>query len=285
MVKSWDLYWYYWGGEEVEVKCFRMYVFYFLILIFMFDKLNIFINNEKKEEPSKNLLVEIFSNKYEIAIITFLIYLAWVLYQIFKLIWWFKVSPVLGNLYFFNFWNTINDFLIIFWYTFLMFIFSFLIVFPPNYLLDKFVYLKGKSKIFIWFWFLIAFLIVLWLIYYVDSNIFNNFNNLFIVIVPYFISVILTIFIIIKKWISKSLFYVFFWLFFIYWFFWLLYWSGKYYWCLNVMENTDKDCILIDYKNDKYWFTWKGDVYNLNEFKSFYTSDYFKNQSNSWSLK
>jgi hypothetical protein len=38
----------------------------------MFDRLNIFVNQEaKKEENSKNFLIEIFSNKYEIAIITF----------------------------------------------------------------------------------------------------------------------------------------------------------------------------------------------------------------------
>lgn len=251
----------------------------------MFDKLNIFINNEKKEETPTNLLVEIFSSKYEIAIIIFLIYLAWVLYQIFKLIWWFKVSPVLGNLYFFNFWNTINDFLIIFWYTFLMFIFSFLIVFPPNYLLDKFVYLKGKSKIFIWFWFIIGVLIVYWLMYYINTSVMKNLSIISVVMVPYILSMILSILVLNQKWISKTIFYIFFWLFYIYWFLAILYWSGKYYWCFNVMENTDKDCILIEYKNDKYWFTWKWDIYNLDEFKSFYTSDYFLNLNGSWSIK
>lgn len=249
----------------------------------MFDKLNIFINNEKEEKP-KSFLLEIFSNKHELAIITFVIYFTGVIYQILKLIWWFTVSPILGNLYFFSFSNSLNDFSIIFWYTLIIFILSFLLVFSPNYLLDKFVYLKNRSKIFIWFWFSIIFLLLLWLMYYVNNTIFKWWIYIY-VILPYLISIILTIFILTNKWISKNLFYVFSWLFFIYWFVAMLYGSGKYYWCLNVMKNTDKDCILFEYKNDKYWFTWKWDIYNLDEFKSFYTSDYFKNQSNSWSVK
>jgi hypothetical protein len=40
---------------------------------------------------------------------------------------------------------------------------------------------------------------------------------------------------------------------------------------------------IILNKNDKYWFTWEWDVYRLDEFKSFFTYDYFKNQINSWS--
>jgi len=52
----------------------------------MFDKFNIIFNQEeKKEEKSSNFLIEIFSSKYEIAIITFLIYFSGVLYQFFKL--------------------------------------------------------------------------------------------------------------------------------------------------------------------------------------------------------
>lgn len=251
----------------------------------MFDKLNIFINNENKEESPKSFLLEIFSNKHELAIITFVIYFTGVVYQILKLIWWFTVSPVLGNLYFFSFWNTINDFSIIFWYTLIMFIFSFWIIFSSNYILDKFVYLEGKSKIFIWFWFTIIFVLVFWLMYNINNTIIKSLSLFSIVMIPYILSIILSIIILTKKLTSKITFYVFFGLFYIYWFVAILYWSGKYYWCLNVIENTDKDCILIDYKNDKYWFTWSWDVYNLDEFKSFYTSDYFKNQSNSWSVK
>lgn len=58
----------------------------------------------------------------------------------------------------------------------------------------------------------------------------------------------------------------------------MLYGSGKYYWCEKIRENIwEKDCVLLEYKNDKYWFTWKGDVYKLDEFKSFFTKDYFDN--------
>jgi len=56
----------------------------------MFDKYKISVNeisiNEVQENKKKNFIIDIFSNKYELAILTFSIYLVGVLYQILKLI-------------------------------------------------------------------------------------------------------------------------------------------------------------------------------------------------------
>ncbi len=41
----------------------------------MFDKINIYINEENKKEKLNNFIIKLFSNKYEIAFLTFTIYL------------------------------------------------------------------------------------------------------------------------------------------------------------------------------------------------------------------
>lgn len=44
--------------------------------------------------------------------------------------------------------------------------------------------------------------------------------------------------------------------------------------------NDNSKCIKFNYKNDKYWFSWSWSVYKLDEFKSFYTKDYFWKEKN-----
>lgn len=243
----------------------------------MFDKLNIFINSKKKKDIPKNIILEIFSSKYDLAIITFLIYLSWVLYQILKLIWWFTVSPVLWNLYFFSFSNTVNDFLIIFWYTLIIFILTFILILLSGKIINIFKINKTYSNVTYIIWLLVILSLIFWFFFYKK---YMKIDLLLIIMLPYIFSSIITYYILTKKKISKTLFYLFFWLFFIYWFFSLLYWSWKYYWCENLIKNEPENCILLDYKNDKYWFTWSGDIYKVEEFKSFYTSEYY-----TWTVK
>ncbi len=245
----------------------------------MFDKLNIFINQGvKKEESSKNFLIEIFSNKYEIAIITFWIYFSGVLYQFLKLTWIFNNKLMIWNLVFFSFSNSINDFLIIFWYSLIIFILTFFIVFLPNLIFNEVLFLRNRSKIFLIIWFWIVF-ICIWLLIF---NVTNNYSNYYIYI-PYFISLVLTIIFFIKNLNFKTYFYSLLLSFYLYWFIIMLISWVKYYWCENIRDNiAEKNCFLLEYKNDKYWFTWNWDIYKLDEFRSFFTSDYFKNQTSSW---
>lgn len=240
----------------------------------MFDKLNIFINNEKKEEKIKNIFTDIFADKYEI---TFLIYLSWIFYQILKLIWGFKVSPIFWNLYFFSFANTINDFWIIFWYSFILFTVSWLVIIILNYMLHKFNIKDNKKLSYILS--IIPLLLVCIAFYQVWTNIFEIKNSL--LLIPYIIWTISSFILLKYKKSLKKQIYISFWLFFFYWFLILLYWSWKYYWCENInIIDLKKECILFDYKNDKYWFTWSWDIYDINQFKSFYTYDYLEKLEN-----
>ena len=247
----------------------------------MFDKLNIFINQGvKKEDSSKNLLIDIFSNKNELAILTFSIYFVWVLYQILKLIWWFNTNIKLWNLMFFSFSHSINDFLIIFWISFIFFFLTSIIVFFLNLL---FSFANYKNNKFIWYLILI---LIFFLIFFL-----NNFfwwykldtKTIMFILTPYLLSLwLVAVLLIHKKKLTKKNFYIFLTLFLFYWFLFFLYWWIKYYWCEKIRDNnSEENCFLLDYKNDKYWFTWNWDIYKLDEFKSFFTSDYFKNKTSS----
>jgi hypothetical protein len=245
----------------------------------MFDKLNIFIkNNKEKEKSNNNFLLKLFSNKWELALITFVWYLTWVIYQIFKLTWILNNDFMVWNLVFFSFSSSINDFLIIFWYSFIIFILSFSIIFLPNLFFDKVVFIKNRSKIFQFLWFCIIFTGIWFLIY---KETYNNSN--YYIYIPYIISLVLTVIFFIKKLSLKTYFYSIFFSFYLYWFVIMLISWVKYYWCEKIRCNdANKTCFLLEYKNDKYWFTWQWDIYKLDDFKAFYTYDYIKNNIETW---
>lgn len=248
----------------------------------MFNKTNLFIfNTESKEKESKNFVLDIFSSKYEIAIWTFLIYLSGVLFQIFRLIWWFTTDLKLWNLMFFSFSNSLNDFWIFFWISLIFFLLSFWIVFILNIFLKGFN-VKNNTCITVLSLFL-SFAIVMSIYYYANGWNFWSILNVWITSIPYVLSVCLSGFIIYKWVLEKKVFYTFLVLFMLYWFFLLLLDPTRYYGCNQIRCNDEiKNCILFEYKNDKYWFTWDGDIYNLNEFKAFYTSHYFKDNITTW---
>jgi hypothetical protein len=188
---------------------------------------------------------------------------------------------MIWNLLFFSFSSSINDFLIIFWYSFIIFILTFFVVFLPNLIFNEVLPLRNRSKIFLIIWFWIVF-ICIWLLIF---NVTNNYSNYYIYI-PYFISLVLTIIFFIKNLNFKTYFYSLLLSFYLYWFIIMLISWVKYYWCENTRDNiAEKNCFLLEYKNDKYWFTWNWDIYKLDEFKSFFTSDYFKNKTSSLKYK
>jgi len=247
----------------------------------MFYKFNIFKKRKKKEEKkekTKNLeiLSEIFSNKSELAILTFSIYFFWVLYQIFKLIWWFNSQLKLWNLMFFSFSNSINDFLIIFWISLIFFFLTFSVVYIINFIFSFINFNNNKIT-----WYIILF-ITFWIIFSLTFYWKNNLENInyIIIWIPYLLSLwIIAVLLIHKMKFTKNLFYIFISLFLLYWFVVNLLWWPKYYWCEKIRNNnSEKDCFLLEYNNDKYWFTWSWDIYKLSEFKSFFTYDYFKNK-------
>lgn len=246
----------------------------------MFDKINFFINKEWEIEENKNFIITIFKNKEEIALITFWIYFLWVFYQILKLIWGFTTNPKLWNLMFFSFSNSLNDFLIIFWIAFVFFFLTFLITFLINIFLHFINFSKNKFIAFLLF--LLSYGLMLWIYQLSWWSLFNKKYIIIILSIWYIVSIILSGLIIYKK-LTKIIIYTFIFLYIIYWFFIMLYSWVKYYWCENIRDNVaEKNCFLLEYKNDKYWFTWNWDIYKLDEFKSFFTSDYFKNKTLSW---
>jgi len=250
----------------------------------MFDKFNIFYKGkeeiDKKEKSIKSeILSEIFSNKSELAILTFSIYLFWVLYQILKLTWWFTTQLKLWNLLFFSFSNSINDFLIIFWFSLICFFLTFFVVFIINFIINFiFSFINFDNNKIIWYIILfITFWVIFLIAFYWNYNL-EKFTYI-IIGVPYLFSLILVAILTIhKKELTKKIFYIFVFLFLIYGFLLNLYWWTKYYWCEKIRDNnSEKDCFLLEYKNDKYWFTWNWDIYKLSEFKSFFTTEYIKN--------
>ncbi|MDD3145293.1 MAG: hypothetical protein PHV23_04250 [Candidatus Gracilibacteria bacterium] len=246
----------------------------------MFDKFNIIFNHEvKKEEKTKFSLIDLFPNTKELAVITFLIYFLGVLYQILKLIGAFTTNPKLGNLMFFSFSNSINDFLIIFGVSFVLFFLTFLITFLINVILHSFNFSKNKFRAFLLF--VLSYELILGIYQFSGGDLFNKKYVIIILSIGYIISIVLSGLIIYKK-ITKVILYIFIGLYILYGFFIMLYSGVKYYGCENIRDNyAEKDCFLLEYKNDKYGFTGKGDIYKLDEFKSFFTSDYFKNQTSS----
>lgn len=239
----------------------------------MFDKY-IFIN-KIQEEKNKNFIIDIFSNKYEIAILTFLVYLMGVFYQILKLIWWFTTNIKLWNLMFFSFSSSIDDFLIIFWVSFIFFFLSFLITHIIIKILNLFNSYNNKCLKY-----LIIFLVIIFYGFLLYIN--NGFVSIKIalyLLIPIILSITISWLLIFNNF-NKKFFYIFLWLFLIYGFYLMLYDWIKYYACDKLKCNSEKEnCILLEYKNDKYWFTWNWDVYKLDEFKSFFTSDYFNSES------
>lgn len=94
--------------------------------------------------------------------------------------------------------------------------------------------------------------------------------------IPFLLSVIITCLIIFNLF-NKKYFFIFNLLYLFFWFYILQYDWPKYYACEKLKDNTaEENCFIIIYKNDKYWFTWSWDIYKLDEFKSFFTSEYFK---------
>lgn len=224
-------------------------------------------------KKSKNIFINIFSNKLEITIITFIFYLFWVLYQILKLIWWFFYEPRIENLLFFSFSNSINDFLIILGIAIIFFILSIAIstmIYTPIKVCLNFINIKllkrYNNQITIFFscsvFFLLTFFIVT-----PKASFFTH----FLVFITFFAAIIFLTYY--KKIIEKRFFYMFFSAFYSIFFFVMLYWSLSYYWCFKVEKNlTKKDCVLLKYKNDKYWFTRNWEIYKLDDFKYFYTN-------------
>lgn len=248
----------------------------------MFDKINININTTKiqEEKNSKNIILDIFQNPHEIAFITFSIYFTGILYQIFKLVWIFNLKFKLWNLLFFSFSHSLSDFSILFWYSLIIFILTFFLVHIINLWLKKINFNNNKIIDI-----LLLFCTFEIIIYSYDKTWldFTNFLNFFIYFTPYLFSIILSWIIIYYNKLSRKIFYIFLTLFILYWFFILWIWSWKYYWCEKIRCNdAKKDCFLLEYKNDKYWFTLNWDIYKLDEFKSFFTKEYFDNKSYSW---
>ncbi|MDD3793908.1 MAG: hypothetical protein PHI37_03790 [Candidatus Gracilibacteria bacterium] len=241
----------------------------------MLDNINIFINKEGKIEENKSFIIDIFSNKYELAILTFSIYLVGVLYQILKLIGGFTSNIKLGNLMFFSFSNSVNDFLIIFGVSFIFFFLSFIVTFSLIKILN-FLNLNNNKCIKI---IIICFVSIFYIFIMYLNNGFESVKTSIYLLIPIILSIIISGLLIFNNF-NKKLFYIFLGLFLIYSFYLMLYDGIKYYACDEFKCNSEKEnCVLLEYKNDKYGFTLYGDIYKIDEFKSFFTSDYFTSKS------
>lgn len=242
------------------------------------------MNNKKIFDNFKKIL----PNDKDIIYFSIIIYFLWVIYQIFMLTRVFTEDSKMGNLPFFSFTSSINDFLIILWKTiinlfyFFMFLFVFLLVINLIIFIFK-VITKKDNKLFcindnkytIIYSLIISFFALF--PFFFSAKLTINYISLTTIIIPYILC-ILFVWLLIKKKITKNILYVFIFLSLLPLFFTNLIWPLKYYWCKNLICNDIKDCVLLVYQNDKYWFTWNWDVYKLEEFKSFYTYHYFKDE-------
>lgn len=231
----------------------------------------------ENNNSENNFFINIFSNRGGLWIVTFSLYMFWVFYQLFKLLWWFVSELKVWNLLFFSFSNSLNDFLTIFWISFLYFILSFLTIFLffiiVKIFFELFFYINFFKKHFlkfknisILFW---VFVFLIFLFFWIEKNEPGFLKSFYYVIFPPFIfSFLLLCFY--KKERLKIIFYIFSFLFSLFWFFMMIIWAPEYYWCLKTKNyEIEKDCIIITYKNDKYWFWKDGNIYKLDEFKSF----------------
>lgn len=227
-----------------------------------------------------NFLRKFFNNKYEIAILTSWVYLLGVVFQVLKLIWGFTTTPKIGNLMFFSFSNSLNDFCIIFWVSLIFFMLSFTTVGIINFFIKE---LNTSGSRFIGvLLLLLTFVVVLfvgdrsgWELWDIKKAIF--------ILFPFTLSTIILWYLLFNSILTKRAFYIFLSGFLLYGFFQLLYYSDSYYGCDQLRCNdANKNCILLEYKNDKYGFTWDWDVYKLDAFTSFYTVNYFKDEIKTW---
>lgn len=231
-------------------------------------------NNEQEFLP---LIKWIIKDKEKIAIIIAVVYLVWVIYQFLKIIIWTNLKPIFSHLIFFSFWNTINDFFIVLLNILIYFILTFGFIYSII-IVCLWFNLKSKYKpqtnkiIHIIILIMISSLII-YQVYNKESKL-----TLFLIISLYIIWTYLSYFITAwTKWNELKLNTVI-WIYIAYWLYVVAFGWWKYYACDNLKNNTsEKNCVLLIYKNDKYWFTGSWDVYNLENFKSYFTSEYFNN--------
>lgn len=231
-------------------------------------------------ERLKDNFIKNLPTTYEITMITIFIYLSGVLYQVLKLVWWLTKEPNIWNLIFFSFSSSLNDFGVFFWYSFIIYFLSFTVIFLVSFLLRK-VNVKRDKKVSYLFSTIILILFIVIYFFAIPWN--KGVTSFTFYITPFILSSILAWLILYKRNVQKSIYYIFLILFIVYWFFMLLYGSSKYYACNQIRCNDAiKNCVLLEYKNDKYGFTGDGDIYNLDEFKAFYTYNYFKDGIKTW---
>ncbi|EKE30153.1 MAG: hypothetical protein ACD_2C00035G0002 [uncultured bacterium (gcode 4)] len=247
-------------------------------------------NNKNQEQKTFELLVlikSILTNKEKLAVIMIFIYLFGLVYQFMKIVWVDR-KPQFSYLIFFSFSNTINDFLIIVWNIFWYFILTFSLIYITILTISWYKFKNAFSNKIYWILHSLILLIIISIFSYKNLNLksFDSVIKIFITVIPYLLWVFLSYVIFTwKKW-KESTLYLFFLTYFFYWFILLLVWWEKYYACEKLRDNDPiKNCFILTYKNDKYWFTWNWDVYKLDEFKSFFTADYIKNKTQTWGTK
>lgn len=250
-----------------------------------------FFMNKKKKIGNDNIITLLdflkwLINKENFIIFTAIIYIIWTIFQLLKIR--FISENITDNSFtaFFSFSNTLNDFAFILSYFWLIAVMSIFV----SYFVCIFPYILYKSDTnFKWKWkvlfitYNIIFIILIWVFFYDKIKAYEKLLLVFAMVIfllQRIISLWLVYLLLFKKKFHKKYYYLMFILYFLISFILMVMSSN---WTFYACRDNNKDhynlknnCVLIKYKNDKYWFINKWTVSKLEEFKIFYTMDQYK---------